>query len=889
MAFRGVRRFVRQMRSQRRVDGDVRDELDFHLAMRVEELRARGMSPGEARDEALHRFGDLHDARRELGAIDRRHVVGERVRLWGDALRCDLALAVRELRRAPAFAVGTILTIALGIGTSTAMFSIADGIVLRPLPFPQPDRLLRIWEAKAADPSDHSGVGPPTFRDWERGTQTLATMAAYVEQGTLPLLGRGDPVRIPVTSVSAAFFGVLGIRPAIGRAFVAEDDVPGAAPVAVVSDQFWRTHLGATSRPVGEVLCLNGTRYTIVGVMPREADYPGGVSVWIPLFATLGDAATMRGARFLDVIARMRPAAGVARAEAELRTISSRIVLAEGKTDYTAAVQPLGEALTGKLRPKLLALLGAVGFLLAIACVNAANLMLVRMTTRRREVAVRAALGAGRRRLVVQFFVEGVVLTAVATALGVLLARWLVPVVLSLAPDDLPRVREVAVNVRALGFAVAVAALTALGFSLAPAIRGSRTDVMSAIRDGADRTPGGVRGRGLRDVLVAIELALSVVLVTGAGLLIQSFARLIAVDPGFRAEHVTVARISLPDARYAAKESWGRFYGDVFERLGRHRGTSVVGAVSNMPLTGSSWMSPALVRGRPMAQQDKAPVQFAAATPGYFAAMGIAIVSGRAFSSDDRADGRPVAVVNEAFARRYFPGESPIGKQVRTYFNQQGDGTAIWHEVVGVVRDVRHVGLATAAPTQLYVPYAQFPTAGVAIVVRSDAPPNAVAAAITTEVRALDPDVVADQVATAEQLVSRSVAQPRFYVTVLGTFAALALLLAVLGVYGTTAYAVAQRTQEMGIRVALGARPGDVLRLVVGGAGSLAAWGVGLGLLGSLAATRALAGMLYGVRMLEPSAYVAAAVVLVGATLAASYLPARRASRADPLIALRRQ
>jgi putative ABC transport system permease protein len=786
----------------------------------------------------------------------------------------DVRHALRALRRDPAFTLPAIVALAFGIAAATTIFGIADGVALRPLPYDEPDALIRIWEVETSRPQDRMGVSPPTFLDLRAGARSLAAVAAV--SGARPVLtGLGDAVQLDAAIATADLATVLGVAPALGRWY---DDAEerAAAPVVVVSHRLWAERLSADPAAIGRTVTLDGSGRTIIGVMPADFDYPEGAQLWLPLLPDLAGALDVRGARFLDVTARLAAGRTLADARVDLGRVSARLAERSDMAEYGFAAEPLGDVLLGAARPRMLALLAAVALLLAIACANVGGLLLARAAGRDRELALRRALGAGRPRLTAQLFTEALVLWAIGATLGVLLAAIALPVLAAWTPLALPRIDHVALDARVIAFAGIVSLATGLLFGLLPAL--AATHDAAALRAGPARASASRAQTRLRSALVVAELAVSVVLLVGAALFARSLLVLGAVDHGFTPDGATAVRIALPGHRYPA----GAAQADAWQRIGLAftsiPGVDHVGGSSNPPVDGTSMQSPVRIEGRTDGAAGD-PVQVAAVLPGYFDALAIDVRDGRSITAADQAASAPVALVNEAFARRYFPGESAIGRRVRTFFGTD------WREIVGVVADVRHRGPAEPVPPQLFIPSAQHPTAAMTFLLRAGT--DVSAAAIRDRVRELDDELPIERIAPMTDLVSATVALPRFLATLIAAFAAAALALAALGIYSLLSYAVTRRAAEIGTRIALGARPRDIVRLVLANAAALTCAGLFLGLAAALAVSRFLASMLFGIRPLDPASLGLAAAVLALVALAASAIPARRASRRDPLTSLR--
>jgi predicted permease len=801
-----------------------------------------------------------------------------------DALRQDLSYALRRLRQSPGFTLVAVATLALGIGATSAIFSVVNAVLLRPLPFPEPDRLVRVAQTWEGRPAVYS---PQNFLDVEAQATSFSGIAAIDTSG-VTLTGRGTAARLEGAEVSASFFDVLGVRPLHGRGFVGGENEPGHEKVVVLGYALWRDRFGADPGVVGRTVSLDRQPHVVVGVAPPGFRYPEETEIWKPLEYDQRFRSNSRGAWYLNVVGRLREGTTVETARQEVSTIAGRLARAYPADDegVGGTVIPLLDATVGESRRALLVLLGAVGLVLLVACVNVANLLLARIAVRETELALRAALGAGRGRLVRQLLTESLVLAVLGGAAGLLLSLAIVDGLLALQPQGVPRLAEVSLNRTVVGFAAALSLLTTVLFGAFPALQTSRRTAAQALRQGSRGILPGGRG-GLRGGLVVGQIALAMVLVAGSALLLRSFALLRRVDPGFRTENALAFRVSLPDSAYADDARLLSFHDELQRRLAALPGVRSVGAVTSLPLTDSRFNISFTVEGRPElppAQQPSMEVRIA--TPGYFQTVGISVRRGRGFSEADGPEAPQVVVLSESAVRRYFPDEDPIGRRIRLGLGR-GRGPKAGGEVVGVVRDVKELGLGAPSPPEIYVPYAQFPLHSMDVVLRTDVEPRSLAAVAERTVHSLDAELPVARVATLDQVLARSVSEPRFYALLLGSFAGTALFLAALGLFGVTSYAVAQRTRELAVRVALGAKREELLRMVLGEALVLASAGVAVGLASALLLSRVLSGMLYSLSPRDPVTLGGVALLLLATTLLAGYLPARRATRVDPVIALR--
>ena len=884
----GFRRFFRLAATPRSAEREVDDELRFHLESRVAELTARGLPRAAAEREAAREFGDVGAARAELTAIDRgrlRRV--ERAEWWGGWAQ-DVRYALRALRRAPGFAIAVLLTIALGVGANGAIFSVTDAALLRPLPYRDPDALVHLWSTSPRSLTGRGNSAYPNLLDWRRRATTLAGIAGY--HSNRMVLTQGDEPRVLwVGKTSANFFDVLGATPAVGRRFAEGEDALGAPRVVMLSHALWARDFARDPGVVGRSVSLDGAPYTVIGVLPEGFQFArvGAAEAWVP-FDRAAQMRESRSSSWFDVVARLRPGVPIERAQQEMDAIARDLAREhpDANTGVGLSVVPLRDELVGPVRPVLVVLFGAVAFVLVVALANVANLILVRGTARQKELGVRAALGAGRGRIVRQLLTEGVILATLGGLLGLGLAHLGVRALVAAIPPQrlltMPYLADVGVDGRLIAYMLALSVLAGLLFGAIPAIGATRPGLYETLRQGARGSSAGGAGGRVRDGLVAAELALTVVLVTGAALFGQSLVRLLAVDPGFRAERVFTAFVPLPRVDFAEERKRVDFFLRLEDRVRALPGVESVGMTSKLPLDGGNSASFRVV-GRPAPEPGQTPTaSFRSVTPDYFRALGIGVVRGAPF--DARADSAAprVMVINEALARQAFPGEDPVGRQLLALRDEP------W-TVVAVVKDVAIGKLDEQVPPTMYLPFRQLSDISMRLAVRTRGDVSGLEQSVRRIVRELDPHVALYQVYTMESLVqqSESVFLRRFPLLLVGAFALTALLLAVVGTYGVISYTVAQRLRELGIRIALGASPRSVVSLVVRHAATLAAVGIGVGVLAAAALSRFAASLLYEVRATDPTAYVAAAALLGGVAALAAALPARRATRVDPVVTLR--
>ncbi len=800
-----------------------------------------------------------------------------------DSLRQDVSYALRRLRQAPGFTLVAVLTLALGIGATSAIFSIVNAVLLRPLPFPEPERLVEVAQVWKGKPAVYS---PQNFLDVEAQAKSFERLAAFDNSG-VTLTGNGAATRLEGAEVSAAFFDVLRARPVLGRGFVVGENEPGTR-VVVLGHKLWLERFGGDAGLVGRTIQVDREPRTVVGIAPPGFSHPEGAEIWLPMTYDERFRTNSRGAWYLGVVGRLAPGASVVSAREEVRTIAARLEkqYPDANEGVGGTVRSLHEATVGDTRRALLVLLGAVGLVLLVACVNVANLLLARISGREGELALRAALGAGQSRIVRQLFTESLLLALAGGVAGVLLAGVLVDGLLALQPQGVPRLAEVRLDRGVLAFAAVLSLLTSLAFGALPAIRMSRKAQAQSLRRGSRGILTGGRP-GLRGGLVVGQIALAMVLLAGSGLLIRSFSLLRQVDPGFDTRSALTFRVSLPESAYAENARRNAFYETLEARLGALPGVRAVGAISGLPLTANTFVISFTVDGRPEPPPAQQPsLHVAIATPGYLRAMGIELVRGRGFSAGDDLGAPQVVLLSETAVRRHFQGEDPIGKRIRLGLGGN-EGRKAGGEVVGVVRDVKRYGLAKESPPEIYVAYAQFPLQSMAVVLRSDVPPRSLATAAERAVHELDAELPVARVATLEEILARSISDKHFYVLLLGAFAATALFLAALGLFGVMSYAVAQRTRELAVRLALGARQQELRRMLLREALVLGGIGLTLGLAGALLLSRTLETLLYSVRPSDPATLGVVAALLLLTTLLAGYLPARRATRIDPVVALR--
>jgi putative ABC transport system permease protein len=802
-----------------------------------------------------------------------------------DTLIQDLRFGLRRLVRAPGLAAVALLTLALGIGANSAIFTVVNGVLFRPLPFPEPDRLVSLYHATEGDIGPMS---PPNFFDWRDRAKSFAA-AASLHTSTFTLTGRGEPVRIVGARVSDGFFNVLRLQPLYGQLLGPDDNRPGQHRVVVLGYPLWRERFGADPAIVGKTIALNDEEYRVAGVLPEGVGFPAVSQLWVPMEYGPTFKTTNRGAWYLTSVARLAPGASIDAANAEGAAIGKQLEAAYPRynTHLGLTARPLKTQMVADVRTALLVLLGAAGFVLLIACANVANLFLARAVHREGEMAVRSALGGSRGRLIRQLITESLVLAIGGGLLGLVLAMWGTDLLLRLKPAGIPRLSNVTIDPTVLAFTVVVTMLTGLVFGCIPAWQSTRLSLVSSLRQTGRGAAGTVSVKRLRGALIVSEMALAVLLLTGAGLLVRSFMHLQQVDPGFKAAGVLTFRLTLPERTYDTDAKQRAFYDGLVERLRATPGVESVGGVNFQPM-GGNFNIDFTIAGRPEPKPGEGhAIEVRVVTPEYFDTIGIPLRRGRLFNGRDVAGSQPVMLVSESAVRRYFPGEDPMGRHITLGWGRGPNGERVNGDIVGVVGDVKERGLNAQPEPQVYVAFAQVPDDTMSLVLRTAVPPTSLAGAVRQHVRAADPNLALYDLKELDEVLTESVSQSRFYMLLLGTFAAAALLLAAIGIFGVMSNAVAHRTREIGIRLALGAQGSEVRRLVLRDACLLAVLGIVIGVLASLQLTAVLSSLLFGLEPTDPITLGGVALLLLAVALGSSYLPAWRASRVDPLIALR--
>jgi len=866
-----LRNLFHKQREERELDEEVRASEQ----LLVDENIHAGMNPQEARRQARLELGGVEQVKEQVREIRAGHLL--------DALGCDVRYAARTMRRSPAFTTTAVLTLALGIGANTAMFSVVNAVLLRPLPYPDSDRLVQMWSTNPKANRWGMWTAYPRFEDWRRENTVFEEMAT-ARTWVISIKGGDHPESLFGVMTSSQVFQLLRVQPMLGREFLPEEDQPGHDHVILLSYGLWQRRFGSDPAVIGRTVNVGQENYTVIGVMPADFRFSPDlrasyrVDAWFP--PAPDPSRNERGSNNYYTFARLKPGVTLAQAQAEMDAIN------EGLAEKHSEDRELGVKVVGwqrqvgsEVRPALLILLGAISLVLLIACANVANLLLARGAVRQREAALRQALGAGHGRLIRQFMTESMLLAVCGGVAGLLLAYEGLHLFIRLAPD-IPRLNETTIDPHVLIFSAVLTLGTGLIFGIAPALQGSRTDLQDSLKESGNRLTSGATRARARNVLVVAEMALALMLLAGAGLLVRSFVRVQQVDPGFNPKNLLTAFVMLPPSKYPEPRRQAQFFYEVMERIASLPGVECAGGADSAPMLTND-TGPVSIEGHPVEPEIQA--ERPKITPDYFRAMGIPLLRGRTFAWADNEGSLPVAIISESAARQYWPDEDAMGKRVKLE-----DGSApVWRQVIGIVGDVRQDSVVEAARPEVYAPLLQAPVPYMALIVRTRTPPAALTAAVRQAVMAVDKDQPLFQVEIMQQVVDDSVAGRRFQMSLLAVFATIALGLAAIGIYGLMSYTVNQRTHEIGIRMALGAKRGEILHLVVRHGMMLAIVGVVLGTVGALLLTRFLSSMLYGVGANDPTTLLSVATLLIGVAALASYIPARRATRVDPMVALR--
>ncbi len=883
--FRIIQRRFHSVLRRSRADAELQREIEIHIQALTQEAMAQGMTEAEARATALREFGAIEQTKekcRDARGVNRFQDFAQ-----------DLRYGFRMLRKSPGFSAAAVLTLALGIGANTAIFSIVDGVVLRSLPYPDSNELVVMFNVPLKGSDALSGISYRDFTEYRTQNRVFSEIAGNTFHD-LTLIGAGEPSIVNTADVTPEIFSLLNAKPLAGRTLVPEDGKQGAAAVAVVSENLWRSRFGSNPALVGQSIVLDMRSFTVVGILPAAFRYPDGAprqDVWIsvlqdPLF---GPLTSQPRVRLLGVIGRLKAGVSLTEARAEMNTLSARLAkeFSAEDSELTIRIQPYRESVVGNVKSALLILLSAVGLVLVMACANVANLLLSKATSRAGEIAVRIAIGASRARIVRQLLTESVLLALLGGFAGVLLACFAVWTLQPFLPSDLAQISSIDVGGPVLAFALSLSLAAALAFGLAPALLATAPNLQTSMREGGQRT-GERRGQHVRSFLVIGEISLAMVLLVAGGLLIRSLALVTSVNPGFDPQNVTEAEISLPQFEYSQPQQWRAFSDELLARVHAQPGLqdSAMAAPLPMDRQGQATLEFSIVGNAPLPRGKSTTADYATVSPDYFRVMRIPLLRGRFFSQQDSPSNPKVAIISETMARRYFPNRNPIGRQMRFGFPPDSN---VSREIVGVVGDVRDVALSQKPGLIMYVPFAQAPLYGGEVVVRSSLSTSSVAAAIRQEVHSIDKDLPVTDVESLPNTIGQSISRERFRTFLLGSFSAMSLVLAAVGIFGVVSYSVSQRRQEIGVRIALGAQPDDVLRLILGQGAKFALLGLGIGIVFAFLLTRLMASQLYGVSATDPLTFGAVALVLLGVTMTACYIPARRALRVDPMVALKCQ
>ncbi|HEY6267651.1 MAG TPA: ABC transporter permease [Candidatus Acidoferrum sp.] len=880
---------LRGMFRRNRLDQDLDEELRSHLEMRAADNLAAGMAPEQARYEAQKRFGNTTLLKQDAREVD--------IVRWLDEAARDFRHALRMLQRSPGFTTVAVLTLALGIGANTAIFSVIDSVLLRPLPYHEPDQLVMVWESNSQHPNPHNTVSPPNFLDWQ-SRNTIFSSMAYMFDGRDNLTGNGDPQEVVVQDVSANFFSLLGVNLLLGPGFTPENGQAGHDNVVILGYGIWKERFAGDPAIVGKSIVLNGHPQTVVGVAPqkfqwfiKDGSFTGAKpQMWSPFVFPQSWSSHKDMGRFITVVARMKPGATHSQAQTQMTAIASQLEHEYPDADghWGVNVVSLRDQISGELRPALLVLFGAVAFVLLIACANVSSLLLARAASREREMAIRTAIGASRWRIARQLLMESLLLALIGGGIGVALAVWGTNALLAASPRNLLDMHSVSMDLPVLSFAIAATLLAGLLFGFLPSYISAHSRIAETLKEGGRGSSAANRRAFARNAFVVAQLGLALVLLTGSGLLIRSFVRLIGVDPGFDTGHLLTFKVSLPRAKYGKDPLCLAFFQQLLTKLSTIPGVRSATMESFPPLAGLGAATAVHLLSQPsLALSDLPVTNVQVVGSNYFNTMNIPLRAGRLFNAQELTEERHVTIINQAFADKYLHGVNPLGQKAAIYMKSLSETELQPSEIIGVVGDVHQLGLDTTPEPTVYWPHPELVMSGMTILVRTANDPLSIASAARTALQQLDPELPLAGVATMDQLLADSLSRSRFTMLLLGIFSAVALLLAAVGIYGLIAYSVTQRTQELGIRIALGAQNRDVLRLVLAQGTRLTFLGVAIGLFSALALSRLLATLLFNVSATDPLTFAGVAALLAAVALLACFIPARRATRVDPIVALR--
>lgn len=874
---------VRALLKKRALEEELNEEMRYHLEKQIELNISDGMSPQEARLAALKSFGGLEQSKEQCREARGTRYIEE---FWQ-----DLRFGARLLWKSPTFALVAVLTLAFGIGANTAIFSVINSVLLRPLPYKDPERLVVVWEHNRTRGKMQNVISAANFLDWREQNTVFEQMAAF-HSGQANLSGVDSPEEVNLQIVTSNFFSILGTEVIAGRAFQPDDEKSDAARVAILSYGFWQRRYGSNPEIIGKAIGLSGEAHTVVGIMPpdfnfymKQYDFTGKhADIW--LLRTFTPDMRVRRGRFMMSIARLKAGVTLAQAQAEMHTIGSR--LEQQYKDFNAGwginVVPLQEQLVGDMRPVLWTLFAAVGFVLMISCANVANMLLARAATRQKEIAVRAALGASRRRIVRQLLTEGILLAGLGGTLGLLLAIWGVKLLPALKPSAWYEMHSITINYQVLAFTLVVSVLTGLAFGLFPALRSSHPNLNETLKETGASGLGSRRNSRVRSALVVGEVAIALILIVAAGLMVRSFMQLLSTNPGFNPKNLFTANVMLPMTKYGKETERITFFRQAVEKINTLEGVRSASAIAFLPFAGPGSATSFLIEGRPAPPPDqKLTTEVRVIDRNYFRTMEIPLLKGRVFHEQEAIEDKQVVIISEALARQYFPNEDPLSKKLVINMKEKNPPC----EIIGVVGDVKHAGLDAETRPMAYWPHPTLAFPFMTLVVRTESDPVSIAGAVQGAIQTIDREQPLANIRTMEERMADSVARTRFTMLLLTIFAAMALVFAAVGVYGVISYAVTQRQREIGIRLALGASQRDILRNVIGQGLLLSVLGIAIGIAAALVLTRLLTSLLFGVHALDPFTFAVAPAVLVGVALVACYLPARQATKVDPLIAIR--